>query len=277
MSLEPVSVAEIERRLRPISGLEEELVVGQRGGNAAALCNELLARCMVPPGGDPGPARDVVGDLVVPQRDLALVALRRRSLGDRIKVELTCGACESAHEVGIDLDRVQAGDQCPRAVEVAADGRHVTVRLPTARDQERVLAEAGADLGARRRRLVADAVESVDGAPAIPEALATLGEEVWRTVEAAVEAALPDVDLELTATCPSCAASIEAPVLLADLVLGELRERGRSLLREVHALASTYHWSERDILALEIPRRHSYLALIEAEQDAALIAGALEP
>jgi len=46
--------------------------------------------------------------------------------------------------------------------------------------------------------------------------------------------------------------------------------RVQHMLTDVHALASRYHWSERGILALPLPRRARYLALIEAEEHAAL-------
>jgi hypothetical protein len=48
----------------------------------------------------------------------------------------------------------------------------------------------------------------------------------------------------------------------------------RRLWRDVHVLARTYHWEEGTILALPRPRRCDYLALIEADQLAALVAGA---
>lgn len=133
-------------RLRPLSGLEEELVHADREGNAVALCNELLARCLARPGRDPGRARAEVDALLVSERDLALVT-----------------------------------------------------------------------------------------------------------------------------TCSTCDAGIEAPVYLAEVILAELRERGRQLLREVHLLARTYHWSERQILSLSVARRRAYLTLIEADHDAALV------
>ncbi len=39
-------------------------------------------------------------------------------------------------------------------------------------------------------------------------------------------------------------------------------------------IAGAYHWRERDILSLSQQRRLAYLLLIEAERDAALLAGA---
>lgn len=54
-----------------------------------------------------------------------------------------------------------------------------------------------------------------------------------------------------------------------------MRQRGRHLLRQVHELASLYHWSEAELLALPLPRRQAYLQIIDAERDRALL-GALE-
>jgi len=50
-----------------------------------------------------------------------------------------------------------------------------------------------------------------------------------------------------------------------------MRLRARHLLRQVHELASRYHWSEAELLSLPLPRRQAYLGLIEAEQDRALL------
>lgn len=52
--------------------------------------------------------------------------------------------------------------------------------------------------------------------------------------------------------------------------------RAGNLVAEIHTLASRYHWTERDILALRLNRRRAYLALIEQEADRALVAGLLE-
>lgn len=44
-----------------------------------------------------------------------------------------------------------------------------------------------------------------------------------------------------------------------------------ALFRDVHRLAKTYHWSEAEILRLERPRRHRYLALLDGEENAQLL------
>jgi hypothetical protein len=43
----------------------------------------------------------------------------------------------------------------------------------------------------------------------------------------------------------------------------EINHWANRILREVHLLASTYGWSEADILALTPTRRQWYLALVD--------------
>jgi hypothetical protein len=42
------------------------------------------------------------------------------------------------------------------------------------------------------------------------------------------------------------------------------------MIGDVHRLASVYHWSEADILALPLPRRRRYLARLDADGTEAL-------
>ncbi|MDB4927868.1 MAG: hypothetical protein JWM10_352 [Myxococcaceae bacterium] len=46
--------------------------------------------------------------------------------------------------------------------------------------------------------------------------------------------------------------------------------RGCRTLRDVHRLASRYHWSEEAILRMALSRRSAYLALLDAEEDRGL-------
>jgi hypothetical protein len=50
-----------------------------------------------------------------------------------------------------------------------------------------------------------------------------------------------------------------------------MRQRAPHLFREVHILARAYHWSERDLLGLSLPRRRRYLMLLEEDRDASLL------
>ena len=64
-----------------------------------------------------------------------------------------------------------------------------------------------------------------------------------------------------------------APFDVPAFVMSELREHGRTLLDDVHALASVYHWTEPDIFALPLRRRLAYLARLDADRNTALLRG----
>jgi len=69
----------------------------------------------------------------------------------------------------------------------------------------------------------------------------------------------PEVAQAALAACPACGASNEIAVD-PYLVLAASPEE---LFVEVHLLASAYHWSEAEILALPRARRQLYLRLID--------------
>ncbi len=77
-----------------------------------------------------------------------------------------------------------------------------------------------------------------------------------------MERLAPQLDLELDLTCPECGHAFVVPFDVTMFFFAELRTESRHLLREVHALALSYHWSEAEILGLVRPRRRAYLDLL---------------
>ena len=90
------------------------------------------------------------------------------------------------------------------------------------------------------------------------EALTAYGEKIG----SALDDVAADVGTLVVTGCPECGA--EHVVAVDPFGLNALR--GGHLYREVHALASRYHWSEADILALPRARRRLYLSLLDEEQ-----------
>ena len=75
----------------------------------------------------------------------------------------------------------------------------------------------------------------------------------------------PQAELVLSAECLACRAAFDTLLDATSVVVHEIEEARRQLYRDVHLLASHYHWSEEDILALSDRKRQLYLELIEAE------------
>jgi hypothetical protein len=202
--------------LRGLTGWDEEYVERhQADPNTARLCNEILSRCLVAPGADPSEARQTVRDLLVAERDRELVTLRRLSLGPDVSARVPCSACGETSEADFSLDVLPLGfESPPRQLRLELDGiGEVRLRLPTAGDQEDLL-DAGLDGEAEQRSwLLARCLERYgeqrDGfdlgfARGLPVKVRT-------SLESAIEAALPDLDLEMAVECSHCGAPIVAP------------------------------------------------------------------
>jgi endogenous inhibitor of DNA gyrase (YacG/DUF329 family) len=212
----PAAPAPPRLRLRGLSGWEEEhLERHQAEPNTARLCNEILARCLVSPGEDPGDARQTIRDLLVAERDRELVALRRLSLGPDISAQVPCPACGEISEADFSLDVLPLDFQSPpRRLNVQLpDVGEVVLRLPTAGDQEELI-DSGLEGEAERRSwLLARCLERYGDRTDGFDLDFTRGLPVHAraALQSAIEDALPDLDLEMAVECSHCGAPIVAP------------------------------------------------------------------
>lgn len=202
--------------LRELSGHEEELIEGRRfAHNSAALCNELLARCLVPVGAELDAARARVAGLCIAERDLALVALRRISLGDAVGTHVDCPGCAELNEVDFDLSLLPTSlPAIPERVSGRlADGRRAVLRLPSAGDQAELLAADVEGLARRRSWLLARVLLELgdDRAPFDEATIHGLPTGVRRQLEQLLEAALPDFELGMEVHCHACGLGFIAP------------------------------------------------------------------
>jgi hypothetical protein len=133
---------------------------------------------------------------------------------------------------------------------VAVNGRKY--RLPTSRDLARTIRENDAKVAATR------IVEScrLDGDVQEQEDLEEVGEKM--------ALADPLAEIRLTFDCPECGNAWQETLDMGAFVWAKIEARARRLLREIHALASAYGWTEREILSLSDARRAFYLEMIEA-------------
>ncbi len=210
--------------LRAMTGFEEELVErSQYHHNTAALCNELLARCSVAPGGDFNDALARVRSLPVAARDACLLTLRRLSLGDRVDTEVDCPACKGSNAVSFPLSALPVPEpsQATEARATLSDGREARMRTPTAGDQEALL-DARAETDAERRTFVLARVILQIGdrtGPFDPEEVRGFNTADRRAIEAAVEAAMPALDLRMDTACSLCGHAFAAPFDVASFFL----------------------------------------------------------
>lgn len=167
-----------------------------------------------------------------------------------------CGMCGAFFDLHVDQARLPAktaGKGFPFAEAKTSAGK-LRFRVPTGADQEAVAAIA--EDASAVRALVQRLLVSADGDCA---AVASLSRRDLKKIEAALEAAAPEVTTLVQAECPECnhVNNVSVDPYLC------LETQGQTLLTEVHRLASAYHWSETEILALPRKRRRVYLALVD--------------
>ncbi len=243
--------------LRPLSGYEEEWLSRYRGQPSALTTTGLLTACLVGIGGA-AVTDDLVRQLLVGDRDYLILSLRRMTLGDRFQGVLPCPACDARMDVSFNADhvpierRLQTADAYTLELGPPAERpRTIRFRLPTGGDQETVL---GLDSAAAVDALLDRCILDDGGTP--------LSLEDRAAVVAAMDRLAPQLDLELDLICPECGHGFLVPFDISAVFFHEMGINGAQLLRETHALALAYHWSEAEILSLDRERRRAYLGLL---------------
>lgn len=206
--------------LRELTGWEEEhLARHQQDANTARTCNDVLARCCVAPGTEPDEAvRGLVRDLLVAERDLELVRLRRMSLGPHVEARVECPTCGEPNEAAFSLDDLDldlglpaAAERSGLVIEDGGVGEELTLALPTAGDQEDLLDTELDGLAEQRTWLLGRALRRPDGSLLGAEAARKLPLRRRAALERALDERLPALELAMEVRCAQCGAGFTAP------------------------------------------------------------------
>jgi hypothetical protein len=221
----------------PLTGADEQ---------AAPDAASLLRRLALPGAGLV--SGSAVEALTLGDRDRALAALYRELYGDAVLADAVCTACSATYEIRFNLAELAESRRC----DGSASGDPPAITL----------------LGSRLRLPV---ISDLAGTPdTFLERLTLEGPIVDAdAASAALEAADPALELDLTGTCPECHATQATPFSISRFLEAALRRDWGFLLREVHLIASTYHWSLDEILGLSRRDRQGFARLLIGEREAA--------
>jgi hypothetical protein len=231
-------------------GRVEDLELAFASADRPALVTALLARC-----GAPGDAAQWQAQRVGTRIAALARLLAASGDGAALPVSLRCPepSCGEPFDIAIAFAALVEDDATPDAIAVTlADGRHATLRRPTGDDLQ---AWRGAAWSSRQ-----DAVATMLAALCVD---GNVGPDDEDAVAEALAAHDPLVAFTVSCACPSCGVAHDQPVDVEGVALARLAARQRAMLREIHALASAYGWSEAAILAIAPERRARYLDLIE--------------
>jgi hypothetical protein len=249
--------------LRPLTGHEEEWFAGHPRIPAAVAATHILSACLVSLD-DVTVTKNLVRQLLIGDRDYLVLQLRRLTLGDDFQAVFACPACDAkmdvsfkASEIPIECRTQQTAKFSIHLADPQPSGRTVSFRLPTGGDQEAALGMGN------------DPVQAILDRCILGDGGSRLSLQEREAVIEAMERTAPEVDLELDLSCPECGKTFLVRFDTTAFFFDEMRISAKQLLRELHALAFYYHWSEAEILRLRRDRRRAYLGLLNetARQD----------
>lgn len=201
---------------------------------------------------------DRLGTISVGGRDRALLMLREAAFGKRLSGMAQCARCGERLEfdcANADL-LTREPDETPIALD--AGSYKLVLRLPNSIDLIEAAKAAPADAQlVLLARCITEARNNGDAVAASNLPASVVADAARRLAEAD-----PQADMHLTLRCPVCASDSSAAFDIGAFLWAELEALAQRLLSDVHALATAYGWSEREILDLSPPRRQSYLAMV---------------
>ena len=267
-----------EVSLRPLSGREELHLLESSGSLApASIASALLSRCVTALGASKEVTLEGLRGLTVGDWDALLLHLCEAFEGDHLPVVLRCPKAECAELLDLDL-RIRDLLVPPYASAIPSyertfseDGStyRVQFRLVQGGDLEAVATLDQPDIDSASELLLRRSIVSVDGegnGRAVPESLPSI---VRRELPATLAALDPQADLALSLTCPACGSRFRSLFDPAAYLRRDITGQASAFFREVHLLASWYHWAEADILNMVRSRRRRYADQIaEASSEA---------
>jgi len=224
----------------------------------------------------------------VAERDRVYAALCRSLFGDRVEARAVCDGCGEAYELGFELSSLERARPVATsdAGDVAIEGTSTRVRPPTVGELEAwgdavfeqfrahcVVREgapeetkSAADPADSGDKSAADPADSGDKSAADPADPADPTDEVDEvddeTLDSALEAAAPLLDVHLEAPCPACGRARRERFEIGAWLMSGLQRERRVTLQELHVLARAYGWSLESLLALTRSQRHAFVRLV---------------
>ena len=196
----------------------------------------------------------------------ALLAIVVATSGRNLLIKDSCGheACQEIMEIDVDLTALQDSWEIDTFPCRPRPDILLHIRLPRGSDQLQWLnkrRQVSVDNDHWFTEMATDLVTSINGQK--PENDWRVPPDWIETIGADLEDNDALMSLQLTTRCPFCRKICAIAVDLEDRLLAVLGDLQKQMFAHIHCLASGYHWSEAEIMALSPRRRNYYLQRIE--------------
>lgn len=193
--------------------------------------------------------------------------------GTTMAALLSCEHCSQVLEIDVPIEHIGAehasAEGTGEAVEAEVtlgSGTSVRVRVPTTRDLVAVAQRDDVTEALISRCVSAVAGDSTVIGQGGNEPPLDLTEADRALVDAGVEQLAGATAPMMRARCPECRSRICAPVDMGALLWARVEQEAPARLAEVAVLASTFGWTEDDIVGMAPRRREAYLSLAQGGQ-----------
>lgn len=228
-----------------------------------------------------------LAELSIGCRDGLLLTLREWIFGSQIQSVATCPQCSDRLELSFEISDIR--------VPVVAEEKHqasllsrwfdrqqplthrsgvvkfadyeVQFQLPNSLDLaaclDRIPAlNAGTDNVTSPQRILLERCILAAHHRGQKQSIDRLPPEVINAVLAQMAADDPQANVQLNLTCPSCSHQWRSHFDIVSFFWTEIQAWAIRTLREIHTIASTYGWTEAEILAMNPYRRYLYLEMV---------------
>lgn len=190
--------------------------------------------------------------IVTADRDRLLALLYISLYGSKVESTVSCKECGQKFDLDFSLNDLLK-HYGPSSAHFSDNGKYeleagISFRLPTGEDEVVINGFSGAE--AEKKLLERCLLEGN-------------AETDNEKVQLKMAELAPVLSLNMEAICPECSHEQQVQFDMQSFFLTKIKQEKVMLVREVHNLASQYHWSHQEILDLPRSLRKQYAALIE--------------
>jgi hypothetical protein len=211
-----------------------------------------------------GEPRERLAQASIGQRDALLLLVHQQLFGDVLQAFAECPQCRERLEYSLSTREIAARSQTggidsESHLSFVDGGMQVQLRLPNSFDLGAVAAST--DM-ATARRLLAErcVIEMTRERRTVP--VSELTDSAVDRIAAHLASADPQADVVIDLTCAACRHAWQVILEIESFLWIKISSLAKRLLRDVHALARAYGWSEQEILSLSPLRRRAYLEMV---------------
>jgi hypothetical protein len=196
-----------------------------------------------------------LADWTLGRRNKALIELHCSFFDPTLGGWTTCAGCEEKMEFEIN-----GGALVNESVDALNLAQGFTFkdqcfRLPTSRD----LAKA-----AQQKDAEAAAICLMERCRTNVEGPVQWTQEDVEQVGEKMAVADPLAEIRIALSCPSCGRESTETLEIISFIWSAIEARAKRLVWEVHAIASMYGWTEKEVLSLSPARRALYMEMVQA-------------